>query len=55
MARMGVCLEPEMCFLKHKVPGNEPAPLPASTNPFGGGSFEVKEFVPSEVKEFVPY
>jgi len=56
MARLGVCLEPEMCFLIHKVPSSEaPAQMTAQAkafNPFAvaeagsAGNIATKEFKP---------
>lgn len=57
MARLGICLEPEMCFLIHEIPGTKSAENIAtmstaakSFNPFassGAVSSQSKEFVPS--------
>ena len=57
MARWGVCLEPGMCFLYHKVQDSAtPSAIPAEMstaakelNPFAAGStsFQAKEFNPS--------
>ena len=51
MARLGVCLEPDMCFLIHKIPGAPSgAELSAQAktfNPFTTGSTAAsKDFVP---------
>ena len=55
MERLGICLEPAMCFLIHKIPasagGNVPSELSTSAkafNPFAAnaGKAEAKEFVP---------
>lgn len=56
MARLGICLEPEMCFLIHEIPGTKSAESIATMstaakafNPFSTGavSSQAKEFVPS--------
>ena len=56
MARLGVCLEPAMCFLIHKVPSAEvPTQMTAQAkafNPFAAGpqtntNVSAKEFKPS--------
>ena len=57
MARMGICLEPQMCFLIHKIAsdGEAPAQMTAQAkafNPFAAGaqqatSVSAKEFKPS--------
>ena len=55
MERLGICLEPAMCFLIHKIPasagGDVPSELSTSAkafNPFAAnaGKAEAKEFVP---------
>lgn len=58
MARLGVCLEPEMCFLIHEVPGEMSSDSIAKMstaakafNPFAAGGssssgLASKEFVP---------
>ena len=61
MARLGVCLEPMMCFLIHKIPSeNAPAQMTAQAkafNPFAAAgasqasSFQVKEFKPQTATE----
>ena len=61
MARLGICLEPEMCFLIHNIPG-APAVVVSSDGP-PQMSTEAKAFNPfaansgtssSTFKEFVP-
>lgn len=67
MARLGICLEPEMCFLIHKLPsaGSASKDKPSAEmstaakefNPFASagasnsGKFAVKEFVPADSAE----
>ena len=48
MARLGVCLEPAMCFLIHSVPGDASLSTQAKAfNPFAAGiSTASKEFTP---------
>ena len=58
MARLGVCLEPEMCFLIHIIPAGSSgaaAPIEMSTqaksfNPFASNSGTIS----TQAKAFVP-
>ena len=54
MARLGVCLEPGMCFLMHEIPGEQPALSTEAKefNPFAQGA--QKGAVSTASKEFVP-
>ena len=51
IVRLGVCLEPEMCFLIHQAPGSQTQMTTAAMafNPFANGFG-----APSQSKEFVP-
>ena len=52
MARLGICLEPAMCFLIHKIPGGAVMTTEAKNyNPFantGENVNSVLDFVPSD-------
>ena len=61
MSRLGICLEPMMCFLYHKTPETEASPAELSTaakafNPFTTAAAvqpnpQSKEFVPSQQEQ----